>query len=169
MTREEILRLLRERMASFAASHIGGDVAEDLAQEVLLVLHEKYGHVTALEELLPLSFQIMRFKMQALRRKTYRRGEHDAIGLDDIPLPDRSPDPETLTERRELQDRLQKALASLGERCRELFRLKLQGRTFPEIQERLGAGSINTIYTWDARCRQQLQELMGTNKQERRR
>ena len=25
----------------------------------------------------------------------------------------------------------------------------------------LGAGSINTIYTWDARCRKRLLDLMG--------
>jgi RNA polymerase sigma-70 factor, ECF subfamily len=39
--------------------------------------------------------------------------------------------------------------------------LKLEGKTFPEIQGILGAASINTIYTWDLRCRKQLQERMG--------
>ena len=148
-------------MAAFAASHLGKDVAEDLAQEVLLVLHEKYSQVTALEELLPLSFQIMRFKMHALRRKTVRRGEHDSVGVDEIPLPDRGPDPAQLAERQEMREQLERALQGLGERCRELFRLKLQGRTFPEIQKRLGVESINTLYTWDSRCRKQLMDAMG--------
>jgi RNA polymerase sigma-70 factor (ECF subfamily) len=49
----------------------------------------------------------------------------------------------------------------MGARCKELFRLKLQGMTFAEIQVRLGTGSINTIYTWDFRCRKQLLESMG--------
>lgn len=161
MASDEVLPLLRERITAFAASHIGRDAAEDLAQEVLLVLHEKYPAVTAPAELLPLAFQIMRFKMQAWRRKTTRRGEHNSIGLDDLPLPDRRPDPAVLAEREETKQRLAQALRSLGERCRELFRLKLQGRTFQEIQERMEANSINTVYTWDARCRKQLQEAMG--------
>jgi RNA polymerase sigma-70 factor (ECF subfamily) len=53
------------------------------------------------------------------------------------------------------------ALQQLGERCRKLFRLKLQGHTFPEIQQIFGERSINTIYTWDSRCRKQLLDLMG--------
>ena len=52
-------------------------------------------------------------------------------------------------------------MAQLPERCRQLLRLKLEGRTFAEIQRRLGAGAINTVYTWDHRCRQRLLELMG--------
>ena len=52
-------------------------------------------------------------------------------------------------------------IARMGERCRELFRLKLQGRSFPEIQELLGAASLNTVYTWDHRCRKQLLEALG--------
>jgi RNA polymerase sigma-70 factor (ECF subfamily) len=49
----------------------------------------------------------------------------------------------------------------MGERCRELFRLKLEGRSFPEIREKMGTKSINTIYTWDFRCRKELLERMG--------
>ena len=47
------------------------------------------------------------------------------------------------------------------ERCRDLLRYKLEGRTFAQIQELMGAASINTIYTWDFRCRKHLLELMG--------
>ena len=36
------------------------------------------------------------------------------------------------------------------------MRLKLQGKTFPEIQKIMGAAAINTIYTWDHRCRKNL-------------
>jgi len=64
-------------------------------------------------------------------------------------------------EKKEMLERLSQALAQLRGRCRELFRLKLQGRNFPEIQEVLGARSINTIYTWDFRCRKQLLEKLG--------
>ena len=75
MDRDEILANLRERILAFAASRMGRDAAEDLAQEVLVVLHEKYPQVSRLDELVPLSFQILRFKLVSLRRKTARRGE----------------------------------------------------------------------------------------------
>ncbi|HUA62815.1 MAG TPA: sigma-70 family RNA polymerase sigma factor, partial [Verrucomicrobiae bacterium] len=65
--------------------------------------------------------------------------------------------------RKEMLDRLTKAVAQLGDRCRELIRLKLQGKTFPEIQKIMGAGALNTVYTWDYRCRQNLLDLMGGN------
>ena len=79
MTRPEQLERLRERIFRFAASRIAADRAEDLAQEVLLVLEEKYAHLDRLEDLLPLSLQIMRFKMTASLRKSHRRGENTSV------------------------------------------------------------------------------------------
>jgi RNA polymerase sigma-70 factor (ECF subfamily) len=70
-------------------------------------------------------------------------------------------DPSVQVEQKERVGQLVEALQQLGERCRELFRLKLQGHTFPEIQQIFGERSINTIYTWDSRCRKQLLALMG--------
>jgi RNA polymerase sigma-70 factor (ECF subfamily) len=159
--REQILESLRERILMFAASRVGRDAAEDLAQEVLVLLHEKYPHVTRLEELLPLSFQILRFKLVSLRRKAARRGEYTQVSVEDIQLPDLTLDPGMRLERKQTSERLIAAIGHLGERCKELFRLKLEGKKFAEIQELLRAGSINTVYTWDARCRKQLLKLMG--------
>jgi len=159
--RGEILARLRERIVAFAASRYAGDRAEDLAQEVLLVLEEKYAGVTELDQLLPLSLQIVRFKMLAEWRKSARRAERGSLSVEDVPLPDRNPDPEQHAEKKQMLERLKAALGGLGGRCRELFRLKLAGMSFPEIQRVLGVKSINTIYTWDSRCRKQLLEKMG--------
>ena len=161
MERDEILLRLRERIVAFAASRIAGDAAEDLAQETLMLLHDKYAHVTRLEELFPLSMRIMRFKMVAMRRKSYRRGEAGQVSIDDIQVPDLAPDPATFVERKEMMERMTAAIAKLGTRCREIFRLKLLGRSFAEIQVEMSAASINTVYTWDARCRKQLLDEMG--------
>ena len=159
--RDEILAKLRERIVLFAASHLSRDVAEDLAQEVLMLLHEKYAHLDSPEELLPLSLQIVRFKIMSLRRKTARRGEYSQVSVTDVPLPDLHADPLDHLERKEMLERLGRAMGQLGERCRELMRLKLQGKNFVEIQKAMGASSINTVYTWDFRCRKHLLELMG--------
>jgi RNA polymerase sigma-70 factor (ECF subfamily) len=159
--REELLVKLRERIVGFAASKIQRDAAEDLAQEVLLLLHEKYGHLDRLEDLLPLSLRIVRFKMMAYRRKAQRRGEYQQVSADEIQLVDNGVDPLSAAEQREMRERLIAAVSELGERCRKLFALKLDGKSFAEIQEILGASSINTVYTWDSRCRKGLLERMG--------
>ncbi|HYI94848.1 MAG TPA: sigma-70 family RNA polymerase sigma factor [Bryobacteraceae bacterium] len=161
MTRDEILARLRERIVAFAASRMGRDIAEDLAQDVLIVIEEKYGHVLELGDLLPLSLQIVRFKMAGARRKSLRHGESSKAAIDELQLPSPSLSPEDQAARQQSVERLTAAVQKLGERCRELFRLKLLGRSFAEIQEHFGAASINTVYTWDARCRKQLLDLMG--------
>ena len=126
-----------------------------------MLLHEKYAHLDRPEDLLPLSLQIVRFKIMSFRRKAARRGEYTQVSVTDIALPDLNSNPADYAERKEMLDRLTRAVAQLGDRCRELIRLKLQGKTFPEIQKIMGAVSINTVYTWDHRCRQNLIERMG--------
>jgi RNA polymerase sigma-70 factor (ECF subfamily) len=64
-------------------------------------------------------------------------------------------------EQRETRERLMAAIAALGERCRKLLALKLEGKSFAEIQIAFGVSSINTIYTWDFRCRQSLMESIS--------
>jgi RNA polymerase sigma-70 factor (ECF subfamily) len=163
--RDEILRKLRERIVGFAASRLQRDAAEDLAQEVLILLHEKYGHLDRLEDLLPLSLKIVRFKMLAHRRKARRHGEYRQVSVDEIQTPDGATDALTAMEQRQTRERLLEAVAALGERCRKLLALKLEGKSFGEIQIALGVGSINTVYTWDFRCRQQLMERIGADRE----
>lgn len=136
------------------------EAAEDMSQETLLVLHEKYPHVATLDQLVPLAFQVLRFKMAGALRKTVRRGEDRAVLVDDLPLADPAGTPEEQALRHELRTRMIAAIDALGHRCRELLRLKLAGHGFDEIRARLGAASINTVYTWDLRCRRQMIEKL---------
>ena len=161
MERNQILELLRERIVRFAASRLTGGAAEDIAQEVLLLLHEKYPALDRVEDLLPLALQIARFKILAARRKTIRRGENTQVSVDDLPLAGAGPDPFEQAVRRERLEQLESALKELGARCREIFRLKLQGLSFIDIQKQLNVGSLNTLYTWDFRCRRQLLVRLG--------
>ena len=161
MTRDEILTSLRERILAFATSRVSKDLAEDLTQEGLVLLHEKYARVTELTELVPLAFQVLRFKMLDAHRKSLRRGEYNQESVDELPLANPGDDPATLLDQKQRVDRLLAAVAQLGDRCRDLLTLKLEGHSFPEIQTRMGQHSINTIYTWDLRCRKQLLSLMG--------
>ena len=161
MTRDDILTSLRERILSFATSRVSKELAEDLTQEVLVLLHDKYARVTELTELVPLAFQILRFKLLDAHRKSLRRGEYHQESVDELPLANPGDDPATLLDQKQRVDRLIAAVAQLGDRCRDLFKWKLEGNSFPEIQKLMGQTSINTIYTWDLRCRKQLLSLMG--------
>ena len=161
MDRDQILTSLRERILAFATLRVSRAQAEDLVQEVLVILHEKYARVTELTELVPLAFQILRFKMLDAHRKSLRRGEYNQESVDDLPLADPGDDPATQLDQKQRVDRLLAVMAQLGARCREVFKWKLEGKSFPEIQELMGQNSINTIYTWDLRCRKQLLSLMG--------
>lgn len=161
MSQDEILASLRERILAFATLRVSRAQAEDLVQEVLVVLHEKYPNVADLTELVPLAFQVLRFKMLDAHRKSLRRGEYNQESVEDLPLADPGDDPATQLDQKQRVARLLSAIGRLGERCRELFKWKLEGKSFPEIQKIMGQNSINTIYTWDLRCRKQLLALMG--------
>jgi RNA polymerase sigma-70 factor (ECF subfamily) len=161
MDRDSILASLRERILAFATSRTSKEQAEDVTQEVLSLLHEKYAHVTDLADLVPLAFQVLRYKMLDAHRKALRRGEYNQESVDDLSLATPDASPETQLDQRQRVERLMAALAQLGVRCRELFRWKLEGKSFPQIQTLMGQTSINTIYTWDLRCRKQLMVLMG--------
>lgn len=161
MTRDQILTALRERIVAFATLRVSREQAEDLTQEVLVLLHEKYARVTELTELVPLAFQVLRFKMLDAHRKSLRRGEYNRELVENLALTDPGDDPATQLDQKQRVDRLLAALTQLGERCRELFTWKLEGKSFPEIQKIMGQHSINTIYTWDLGCRKQLLTLLG--------
>lgn len=161
MTRDAILAALRERIVAFATSRVGRDQAQDLVQDVLLLLHEKYPEVGELTQLVPLAFQILRFKMVDAQRKAARRGEDRQQPIEEVAVADPRDDPYSAASRKQLEERLASALTQLSPRCRELFRLKLEGKSFPQIQLLMRQESINTVYTWDHRCRKDLLAAMG--------
>jgi len=134
-----------------------------------MLLHEKYAHLDRPEDLLPLSLQIVRFKIMSYRRKAARRGEYNQVSVTDIALPDLNANPADQAERQEMLQRLTQAVSQLGDRCRQLIRLKLQGKSFPEIQKIMGVSAVNTVYTWDHRCRKNLLDLMGGDWERRKR
>jgi len=110
MDRELILATLRERILAFATLRVSRDRAEDLTQEVLVLLHEKYARVTELTELVPLAFQVLRFKMLDAHRKSLRRGECNQESVDDLPLADPGDDPAKQLEHKQTVEQLVQAM-----------------------------------------------------------
>ena len=125
------------------------------------MLIKKYSDVRQIEDLLAIGMKTMKFKILGHRRKAKSSGLDGALQVDDMQLRSEQPDAAELLERRQLADRLAEAVNKLGDRCRELYRLKLAGKSYEEIRDLMGAKTTGAVYTWDFRCREQLKPLLG--------
>lgn len=125
------------------------------------MLIKKYGDVRQIEDLLAIGMKTMKFKILGHRRKAKHSGIDGAQPVDDLQLRSEQPDAAEQLERRELADRLAAAVNKLGDRCRQLYRHKLAGKTYEEIRELMGAKTTGAVYTWDFRCLQQLKIQIG--------
>lgn len=153
--RDEVLVKVYERIRSYATSQVGGQDAEDLMQEAILVLnHARYLHLDKAEDLLPLAITIIRNKAYEL----YRRNRTGQLPEEYDP-PDAGHDLAEDTRIAIFQQRLEEGLLKLGERCRRIFQDKLDGYSFVEIAHRMQE-PVNTIYTWDLRCRKPLRQWL---------
>ena len=160
LTRETALASLRLRILSAARRRLSPADAEDLTQEVLLLLTTKYAEVEDPAQLVALGLGILRKKRADLWRKSARRGEASAEDVTEVPLPHGGPGPDTVAADRERLRLFAEAAARLEGRCREILRRKLEGLSFVEIAAELGR-PVNTVYSWDFRCHQRLRKLLG--------
>ncbi len=99
-----------------------------MAQEVLLVLHEKYPQVESMEELVPLASADRAFQ------DSWAPADHGAAGRvlrgrrwRNCRCPIRIPARWKRRSAARCAGRLIEALGRLGERCRDIFRMKLDG------------------------------------------
>ncbi len=157
LSKEEILRLARERIFRYAASRVRGDVADDIAQAAMIILIKKYSDKESVDEILKISMGITKLLLQSY----YRTGKIDTVDVESANIEDYSPNPEQEARFRQLQSRIMQAVEELGGRCRQLFLLKLDGYSFTEIKVKMGANSIDTVYTWDLRCKKDLNKLLA--------
>jgi RNA polymerase sigma factor (sigma-70 family) len=160
LTRETALASLRLRILSAARRRLSPADAEDLTQDVLLLLTTKYGEVEEPAQLVALGLEILRKKQADLWRKSARRGAASAEDATEVPLPHGGPGPDTIASDRERLRLFAEAVARLEGRCREILRRKLEGLSFVEIAAELGR-PVNTIYSWDFRCHERLRKLLG--------
>jgi RNA polymerase sigma factor (sigma-70 family) len=169
LTREATLERLRARMLAAARRGPFPEEAEDLAQDVLVVLSGKYSHVEAPDELAALGITTLKKLQSARWRKAKRRealghsplparAEDDRDPLDDVVSG--GPDPEEVVRRRQRVRFLVEAAGRLDGRCRDLLRRKLEGESFVQIAASLGR-PVGTVYAWDNRCRKRLRKLLG--------
>jgi RNA polymerase sigma-70 factor (ECF subfamily) len=158
-SRDQVMEQVRERIFRYSSSRIGAEKADDLTQDALMLLITKYRHLDSPADLIPVGIRIMQFLIKGGKRDYAARREVDF--LERAEVLDFEADPEEKARATQHQRRLMAAVDRLGPRCRELFLLKLEGYNFLEIKEKMAAKSINTVYTWDFRCKDDLRRVDG--------
>ena len=158
---EVLLERVRVRIVGFATYLGCGNDAEDVAQVTMMVLHNKYAHVTGAEEMLKLGPRIC-----ANLALNWRRNKSNPAKAVELPvgLADASgQDPESAATEKELKGLLLKAIQGSDARCKELLRLRLAGANTKEIAADMGmtAGAVDTAYF---RCLQRLRGALGGRK-----
>lgn len=151
---ENDLQLIRRRIIDFATAKVGRDGAEDIAQDCMLLLVEKYSDIRDLNSMIKIAVTIARNKTFEYFRQAKREEEFPETAADQTDI-------HREVERRQVMDRILPAMLQLGEKCRHLLQLKLFGeKGSAEIQKLLGVNSINTVYTWESRCFKQLMAIV---------
>jgi DNA-directed RNA polymerase specialized sigma24 family protein len=155
MTREECLSTIRVRLLRAWTYKVGHDLAEDIAQETLLLLETKYPEVTEPADLVRLSFTISTHVDQTMRRKM-------RVGRE-LPPPEgwNPPDPAAGQEYEVLLKGIRSRIGELTGRCPELLLLHLEGHTPEEIRDKMGALRTGTVYVWMHRCVDSLRRKLG--------
>jgi len=153
------LELVRERLRGFllARKHAASD-AEDVAQDCILILLDRYPQVRDPIELLKLATRIAGNRICQVYRARAR-----VASLTPGHPADRSPadDPEEAAGRRELVDRILLGMMELQARCRALLRMLLvEQMEYAEVRAILGLDA-DYIYVMRQRCLQSLRRNVG--------
>lgn len=145
---ERIYKLYYPKMFGFAKNYILADEdAENIVQDVFLVLWERKEELEISCTLTTYLFTLVKnrclnFLRHKLVEEEYNSQIKEELGfklysLESLDYLYQSED--------ELQERIQKALATLPERCREIFvKSRIEGLKYKEISEELGI-SVNTV------------------------
>jgi len=163
---EETIRILMLRIQSYAASRIGSDLAQDAVQETLIILNRaKYDSVQDITELTKLSIAIAARKVKELSRRYRSIGP--SIDGGEIEPHDSTPSAYDALLLTQLKDQIKDAIPLLSEECRQIFKLKLQGKTYDEIAKILGKSGRPALYVQCMRCHQRLRNLIRKKEEAR--
>jgi len=155
------LGLIRDRIKGYACFKYGVQdaEAEDLAQDVVIVLLDRYREKSDPAELMRIALGIL-FRLFIDRwRKKRRRGDLYPVDIADLLLPDGQDDPETKLIKIQIARLLDKEIEDLGEPCRAILRMQYYNQaSTEEIMRAVGARTPNAVYLRASRCREELGE-----------
>jgi RNA polymerase sigma factor (sigma-70 family) len=154
-SKEVVFAFLRSRLMVLARYRVS-DIAEDLVQESLVVIHCRFFELTGLEKLLAFANQVLRNK---IGNAYQARSRQKQVGVDDGELP-YFIDGELEAE--ELDRIVSNSIERLGESrptCRAILRCLYHGLNPEEISESLGISKSN-LKVRTFRCREALRDLL---------
>lgn len=156
LERERNLEIVRQNIAKYVARR-NQEWADDIAQDALLVLHEKYPYLTALADLMPVGITTARNKLFEYQRRRGREAQLDER-FDASDTRSRTVDEKLLQQ--SAAERLRDGISQLGDDCQRLLRMLLAGKSTADMKAILGV-SDGAYYTRLCRCRQKLAGVMG--------
>jgi RNA polymerase sigma factor (sigma-70 family) len=137
---------------------VGADLAEEVAQMALVVLHTRYQNVQDEVELTKLALTIAKFKILEVRRQP-RDTSLDKEDGTELSIADGRPSPYDAV----LLQEVKAAIPKLGADCRTILKLKLQGHEYDEMAKILKR-SKDSLYVQSLRCHRQLRTLLTSCK-----
>jgi RNA polymerase sigma factor (sigma-70 family) len=161
MSKDEKIKLIRERIVAFL-QFLGASQqdAQDIAQDVLILLEEKYKNIEDVENLVAVAIQTARFKLWDLRRKAETKAARYGTSADTVHVPARTLTPEQILLAQEQTAMLVEAIGHLDEDCRRLVELQRDDRTNDEIMVALGC-TAPQLSVRRFRCFARLRKLLG--------
>ncbi len=146
--RDRVLALARKRMWDPA-------LAEDLTQDTMRTVIEKYREADLSHGLLPWVFTVLHHKIgNHLKRRRTELEARDTLAVQAWDVVGLASAGET--ERFDLADAIAKALRMTSQECRKVFALLLRERDAQEIRREFGDEPIGTTYSRISRCREKL-------------
>jgi RNA polymerase sigma factor (sigma-70 family) len=159
-SRERIFSFLRIRYISIARYRLP-DFAEDIVQDTLVVVHERFSTIETLEQLIAFANQVLRNKIgnvyQSLRRKT-NQIESQEVEEDRFDMAGE-------IEAGELESIIRNSIDRLGQRyshCQKILLSLYEGLSASEICEKMGI-TKSQLKVRTFRCREALRSLLADN------
>jgi RNA polymerase sigma factor (sigma-70 family) len=148
---------LRERVHALTRKRIWDPaIAEDLTQETMRTVCEKYREADLSSGLLPWVFTVLHHKIgNHLKRRRTEQGARDALTRD-VSWDIAGFASVGETEGFDLADAIAKALRMASDDCRRVFTFLLRGDGVAEIREAFGNEPVGTTYSRVFRCREKL-------------
>jgi RNA polymerase sigma factor (sigma-70 family) len=151
--------LIRQRILASAKSHFSPDDAEDLTQQTMVVLMERYAD-RPIEDLLALGLQVLtRLRLHQLSSYK-RRSEEGDPRVEELLDSDQSPEQAVLNQERAAI--LAKAIGKLGEPCRDLLLHWMRGDASEVIRDKLGFSSTTAVHVALSRCKNKLRDIVSS-------
>ena len=145
---ESIYKVYYPKMIGFAKTYVlSGEEAENIVQDVFLILWEKREEIEITFTLTTFLFTMVKNKCLNYLRHRVIEEEFDAYARKELKFKLYSLEmfDYTYQSEEDLQRHIQQAIDSLPDRCREVFiKSRLEGKKYREIAEELDI-SVNTV------------------------